>query len=349
MRRPKTLFLFLILLPAMGIASDWEIETLPVPNIVSGTLRPLTIAINEKVVLKRGESVSVLILNGKEIIPSDPSNPDFYLSTGDSKFDFRSKSQDGNLSPIIKLELPRLSRVLIQTNEIVFELSKGATSAKFDDNQLALIKGRGRAALGKDRNWFANVHAVRLFNSSGVGQLYNLVFTEKEKPKQKVAKVEESKMSPATPTLSLVESPASRNELHLLSFSAGLSAFSQARHGSGTSIQVSYCPMWEAFQKYYVRGDFGVLFLKKIGGGAVPILNYQALAGLPTGNWAFEIGGGAQSWLSYGGTSLAGSFNVGYAFDVLKDWKINRWTLGYTALFNSNFTHFLRTSLHFIF
>ena len=134
--------------------------------------------------------------------------------------------------------------------------------------------------------------------------------------------------------------------LNLANFQVSTVAGFQSAGGQSISGSAGWTPMYRLSKYFGIRGNISVLAFNKVGGGLFFAGNYQLLGALYLGGGplSFEFGGGAQTWVSFGGTSLNASGNFvlsrGPGFTLLDKLQIiDRIWAGYTMIFATNQVH----------
>lgn len=335
----KRLSLTLIFLSLATLAAEWNVEVLPVPNTISGTLTPLSIAVNERIVVKKESKLSTLYLNGRKI----DGDPGFFFSTPEGRLDFK---QARHAPSVLKITLPRLLKASVEGGQLVLKVSPDTARLMLEDLPISLKRHIGRIRLPKDEKWLANAHAVRVFHKSEVAQLYNLTFSKRTAPVEKPRPVaEEAKVVEETAPAPTPELTSDKFDLFYL---GGL-VFTQSTGGKGYSASASWAPRFALAGDFQLQFELGALALKKVTSGLAMILDYEALLGLSMDAFTLGAGGGGQTWIKYGGTRPVASARLGLSLDDLKELSIDQIVVGYTAVFDTNFTHFIRLGATFSF
>ena len=129
--------------------------------------------------------------------------------------------------------------------------------------------------------------------------------------------------------------PASAEGLSLFEFQVGGLAIYQGG-GNTYSAQLGWTPTYR-MGGLWVRGDFAGSVLKGLTDNRFVSLSYQALVGLAVwSSLGLEAGGGAETWPSNGGTSIALSSNAVWSFNEKIFGIVSHLFVGYERYFISN-------------
>lgn len=355
--RPRNLYALATILllgwtQSRAYSDEWLAELDPIPNVISGTLVPLSIAVNGTIVLERAEGANALFVNAKklDVTESDPTLP-FYFTTNDNTLSFAVSSKGKRL---LYLKLPGLGEVSIAPSEdyIVLRVSSDATKITVDDERVKISKQRARVPLRDDVRWRKAMHMVRVGAKDAGTRLYNLILSQRvPAPKPKTLVKEKQKPAPIRETESVTatapESIAATTPalVHWASFEAGFVAVTQKREGQGMSVRVAWTPSLLLSPSFTLVPSFGTTIFKKVWRGTLTVLQMELLLAYTKEDLCVELGAGAHDWLGFGGIRPVAGFNFGWKPSAILPSYVDYMLLGYTALFDANFAHYAKLGM----
>lgn len=327
MRPEIGLFVLCFCLPAFS--TTWTVELRSINQVITGTLSPLSIAVNGKTLVpKKSFAVEALTVSGEIVTGSGDEYQSFYAES--AKEVLRITYQEGKAKRSLNVHLPKLASATVSGDRVIFTTATGVKQLLVDDKSVPLKKTTAVYPIrsgAKDKE----VHSVRVVGKDGMARLYNLFVTKMAEPPPR--QVADAPLAPS----------AARPGENWTSFRLSLLAFSQAADRNGTGVALAWNPILRVAEETSLGFGLGVGSLKRVWKGFVYLVEGDINLSQGIGDELYlEIGGGFQSWISFGGTR--GLAQLGFGWAPEEKWLdlIDRISLGYALLFDTQKVQFAR-------
>jgi len=172
----------------------WSLTTIagvenfaPLPAVISGTLDPLTIAINGQVLLVRETAAKKIFINQTPVKASNEEHFPFYESTDEIVIEISEEN-----TVIQKWNLPIIKDVRVSGNELIAAVSSDAHQILFD-NQPKPVENKKAVLLDQIHDsrdpWYTQNHEIHVIDPQTSLERWYLLEMRPDPPRQSMSRV----------------------------------------------------------------------------------------------------------------------------------------------------------------
>lgn len=178
--------LSLLFFSLTAVAQLKEAKLSPVPTTLSGTLRPLVLAVDGQTRVEEKGDALELTVNGQKIDADESEHSRFFVRTDTDELKVTASMKEGGIREILNLRLPRAEVVGIEGPAVRLAVSGEVREVRIDDTAIELRNGQFVYADPGAPTGEKSLHSLEVSpGPKAAGRLYNLALVT-EKPESSV-------------------------------------------------------------------------------------------------------------------------------------------------------------------
>jgi hypothetical protein len=299
-----------------------------VPTNISGTLAPLSIAVEDQPVAHRPFTTASLEINGETIAPGSTESQPFFYRTTENHIVFTFEGETKGQTESIAVRMPVMRVLGVGTESLVCGFSGDIQQVRIDQKPLILRKHRAVWYYPAEADWEEHTHIVEIEGPPGKpSRLYNLNISHDAVP------------APEPETDRAL--PARWPRVSWLSFEAAGLATLQTSGGQAFTFGGGWSPQTSFSDSFGIGIDLSFTAMRQSNGGYFPAVETVLLPDYYLTRYVdLAVGGGAETWIGYGGTLPELTSQLGVR---LSGSGLIRVYAGYAVIFDTgNLTHQLK-------
>lgn len=304
--------------------SSYSVQFSAVPALVTGTLSPLSLSFDGKLILMRSRSKSYagIKINDEKLKLDKSRHRGFFTSTGADMLAIVLTRKSGKEESLGRMELPRVLSAEVMGNFVSIHISGKVTAVLIDSKEVPIQNEEVRWPLPTKPEDLTATHTLEMRGDAAhPDRFYNLSVAPREPEK--------------------VEGRG----LHLVAFELGPVIVTQSE-GTAISGDLRWKPTYALSTRFEIGANIGVTFLEKSPSGFFSVYDMEAMFRYFPSSFGVEVGAGAQDWVGYGGFNFAASINVIKKLSIGLRW-IDHVYLGYGRLWGPVPANFYRLGVGF--